>query len=376
MIFFIAFPAVVCLFANTLVEATEAQNATAFALLYGYPLLGWQKLALRITTYWAVNTPFHNRQLSTPNDTKVVAPNADTVYTAIAYDLSEEDLNIGVPDIPDDQYHLFSYYDPFGNNYANTGSGSGNLDHPGQYILRPTPPRKKDGVDEEMDVDTAPGQVHINSPSFYGVLLVRLLVNQTNLDTIHLWQDELKVVKVNRLDVSQPRNVPALLDTMNSIGNSSYDLETQVGGPLNTAQTVLTLLAAYAPWCRPENEEKDFSQTFVDISPLLSDAGVGNLGYYKPQPSVNLRKANDTANARAAKALLAQGVTKDLGNGWSVIASEYTGDFGQHYDVRALVADKGYLMLKAPNAVYPTWNNGSDESFTNTSVQWGTALHI
>jgi hypothetical protein len=57
---------------------TDPQNATTFALLYGYPLLAWQQYYASILEANSANLWYHRRQLSTPADRQVVKPNVDT----------------------------------------------------------------------------------------------------------------------------------------------------------------------------------------------------------------------------------------------------------------------------------------------------------
>ena len=46
-------------------------------------------------------------------------PNVDTLYSAMLYDVSQKDLVIVIPDI-DDRYWLFSFYDMYAFNSANS----------------------------------------------------------------------------------------------------------------------------------------------------------------------------------------------------------------------------------------------------------------
>lgn len=59
-----------------------------------------------------------------------------------------------------------------------------------------------------------------------------------------------------------------------------------------------------------------------------------------------------------------------LGNNWSLLRDIYSGDFKNHYTVRAFVADQGYLQLKADQALYPMYDVSgdltSDKSYTVT----------
>lgn len=91
-----------------------AQNATAFALLYGYPLLAFEKLAPSLLHSIGANQLLHNRELQNANFRGVVSPNVDTLYSTAIFDLSHSDLVISVPEVPSSQFALFSYYDPYG----------------------------------------------------------------------------------------------------------------------------------------------------------------------------------------------------------------------------------------------------------------------
>jgi Protein of unknown function (DUF1254) len=102
---------VALLFGSGRAQSTE-QNATAFALLYGYPLLAFEKLAPSILDLVGVNKIVHARVLATAANRTVVKPNVDTLYSTMIFDLSQANVVITVPDIPADQFHLFSYYDP------------------------------------------------------------------------------------------------------------------------------------------------------------------------------------------------------------------------------------------------------------------------
>lgn len=63
-----------------------------------------------------VNALQNNRYLETANEpgsaNQVVDPNEDTVYSAMVFDLAEQDVVITVPDVPKNWFALWSYYDP------------------------------------------------------------------------------------------------------------------------------------------------------------------------------------------------------------------------------------------------------------------------
>lgn len=54
----------------------------------------------------------YSPELITPNDTRVVLPNVDTLYSTSVFDLSQKDLELGVPSVDADRYWNYAFYDP------------------------------------------------------------------------------------------------------------------------------------------------------------------------------------------------------------------------------------------------------------------------
>lgn len=104
------------------VAATSANNATSFALTYGYPLLAFEKLAVSLASAVGVDTFNYGRQLQTAEGREVVRPNADTLYSTSMFDLSRQDPVLTTPAVPGSQFALFSFYDVYGNNFADFGT--------------------------------------------------------------------------------------------------------------------------------------------------------------------------------------------------------------------------------------------------------------
>jgi hypothetical protein len=334
--------------ATTSAQHISSQNATKFALLYGYPLLAFQKSSVPRIQYTGTNSLAHSRSLRTAADREVVKPNADTLYSNAIYDLSRQDVAITIPEIPSDQFALFSFYDPFGNNFANIGTG--NDAGSGDYILRL---RTTDSYGVEI-VNASSGREetrrYTNSPTLHGTLLIRWLVNATNQEAVHSYQNATIVRGIDRENMSLS-GTPLNMINWN-LGNST------------PAEHVLNLLAQLAPSNPPE-----IVQDTDRVETLLSAAGIS--GGSCTKQDVNLTAANAFALAFAAAD--SKSSLLSLNNGWSMLQPNKTGDFGTDYGVRAAIASSGYLMLQAPNAVYPSWSNSSSER----SALSGTAnLHL
>jgi hypothetical protein len=335
--------------ATTSAQHMSPQNATEFALLYGYPLLAFQRSSVpRIQQAGGTNILAHARGLATAANREVVKPNADTIYSNAVYDLSRQDVAIAIPEIPSDQFALFSFYDPFGNNFANIGTG--NDAGSGDYILRlrPTDSYGVEIVDGTSGEDES--QRYINSPTLHGTLLIRWLVNATNQEAIRSYQNATILRGIDRENMTLS-GTPLTMINWN-LGDSSPALH------------VLNLLAKLAPSNPPE-----IAQDTDRVETLLSAAGIFDGSYTKQ--NVNLTTANASALAFAARDSKSSLTT--LNNGWSILQSNKTGDFSTEYGVRTAIAASGYLMLKAPNAVYPSWSNSTSER----SALSGTAnLHL
>lgn len=323
-----------------------AQNATAFALAYGYPLLAFEKLAPLLANTIGVNQLYNARTLDTAADRQVVKPNVDTLYSTAIFDLSHNDVIVTVPDVPSSQFALFSYYDPYGDNFANTGTG--NVDAGGQYKLAVRPNGTSSYGVQATNGSSNQYQATIYSPSTYGILLIRWLVNATNLDAVHTYQNATSVQSAT----TGGSGAPYLTELKGS--NSSQ----------TPAENVLDLLAQFADFNGPE-----MTSDASTVSEALAAAGLSQGNYTEPT-GVNLTSANQTALVSAIEAAASALMT--LNNGWSMIAQNETGDFGSNYGLRVAIASSGYLMLKAPNAVYPSWSNSSGGALGSTLLSLGS----
>jgi len=333
---------------TTSAQHISSQNATKFALLYGYPLLAFQKSSVPRIQQGGTNNLAHARALRTAANRDVVKPNADTLYSNAIFDLSRQDVAITIPEVPSDQFALFSFYDPFGNNFANIGTG--NDAGGGDYILRlrPTDSYGVEGVNASSEKGESAR--YINSPTLHGTLLIRWLVNATNQETIPLYQNATTLRGIDRENMS--------------LSGTPLNMINWNLGDLTPAEHILNLLAQLAPSNPPE-----IVQDTDRVETLLSAAGISGGSYTKQD--VNLTTANASALAFAAKD--SKSSLTPLNNGWSTLQPNKTGDFATDYGVRASIAASGYLMLKFPNAVYPSWSNSSSER----SALSGTAnLHL
>lgn len=338
---------------------STAQNATAFALLYGYPLLAFQKLASPFIESDNTNKLVHARQLATASETAVVKPNVDTLYSVAIYDLGGHHVELTVPEIPSNQYALLSFYDPFGDNFANIGTG--NFNQSGNYTLR-----KSQNDDHPIGVFPADNAsdstvASIHSPTSHGILLIRWLVDG-NYDDIHTWQDRTLLTASRYMSGSDLQNIS------NSINQSSV------------ADSVLKLLARYNYYDPPQlPDQVDVVNSQLRAAGITerpafnrSDGRAAGHGTYNSPPGIDLEAANRTALASAAAAAAASSNNVPQNNGWCITKPAVSGNFenGTNHAYRAAIASSAFLMLQAPNAVYPSWTNSSFGKCSDASQEY------
>ncbi|KAI6913957.1 hypothetical protein KC318_g1182, partial [Hortaea werneckii] len=258
--------------------------------------------------------------------------------------LSHNDVLLTVPLVPDDQYALFSFYDPYGNNFASVRAESGYSS--GLYKLT----SRED--DETSEVETNEDRVYqdsIISPATYGILLVRWLLNSTNLNDIHDYQDSTYVYSLNNSLASESR--PHLSDLP------------QPNSSASPAENVLNLVAAFAAI-----DEPLVASDSEHVNSNLAAAGISE-GSWTPPDDVDLEQANTSAKASAIGAAADQAVV--LNNGWSQPSPDLMGLYGTNYAFRMAVASRGYLALQKEFALYPSWGNGSGPALAGNTFHLG-----
>jgi len=231
--------------------------------------------------------------------------------------------------------------------FANTGTG--NFDKAGDYKLT----LRANGTSaygvEAANNTSSLYQATIYSPSTYGIFLIRWLLTPTNLNAVHSYQNNTSLKNLTR---------------PTTIGPYASELA-GTNASQSPAENVLNLLAEFAKYDGPEVVSDE-----QDVATALVEAGIFGGSYTSPA-NVNLTKANETAILEAVGAW--NSAQDHMNNGWIVLEPNKTGDFGENYGIRTAAAASGYLMLKAPVAVYPVWSNASS---TASSLFGGASLDI
>lgn len=309
--------------------STDSQNATSFSLLYGYPLLSWHNLFYPIVEEAGPNVWDHNRRFSTAENKEVVKPNVDTIYSALIYDLTKHDLEVTVPYVSDQDFKLFSFFNPYNVNYANIGTGG--FYKAGKYLLKACERCSDDKSVGLINATTEDYAGIVNAPLPYGLILARWGVTPS-LNAVHQRQNACDIALVSRRDASA----------------SSYLPLTEIAGAYNTsadaAVNILNMLSYFAPLDAPLER---FSSAGVDVRRRT----------YSTISSVNLTEANVTALEEIQIANSGPKGAVAMNNDWTVPSPTEMGVFGADYSLRAALSIKDYLGLREPYAIYPEHHN-------------------
>lgn len=312
-----------------------AQSATELALIYAYPLLAYQKAFSSLSPLIGVNHFGHSRQLATSTNRYVVKPNVDTLYSTSIFDVSNQDVIVKLPAIPEDQYALLSFHSLYGDNFAIVDRQ--HLDHTKAFRLSNQQDDSTRAAAYHNQAHDAFGEGLISSPTTFGFVMVRWLVKRDNLSVVHSLQNS------TTIEVLSGTNDGKLL------GSPTIDKVEWSNSNVSPAEDALRLLCQVGAGNRPKPVKENLT-----IEEVMEKTGL--FGGIKTT-SIDLDVANSNALAYAKTA--GQEATRHLNNGWSAVKANLTGVFGPDHGLRMEIASTGYLMLRAPYALYPSWTNGT-----------------
>ncbi|ETN39026.1 uncharacterized protein HMPREF1541_07068 [Cyphellophora europaea CBS 101466] len=338
---------------NTDVFPNSPLNATAWALIYTYPLAIFSSWAGGVLRNHSVNEFFHQRNLATPNDPGVIKPNVDTLYSRVVLDLSETDLVLTVPEITD-RYWVYPIYDPFGNNLAEIGIVNDNK--PGDYLIRRALLGNETiGYSNDTSTfDSSAYQGVVTLPGTHATMLIRLLLVQNttdNLETVHGYQNESSLTAIAKDDTDAEiwgptPPLPALAVNDSLLG-------------INTPQKQLEFAAQLVQY-NPPLVRTDQRRVFQ----ILDIAGLSQ-GNFTRVEGVNLTEAAVIANASITADVQDPEHIRPQSNDWQLSTPTYQGDFGTNYASAAYVALAGYQQQSVNQTLYPGFRSlGFTSKFT------------
>ncbi|KAF1989741.1 hypothetical protein K402DRAFT_349836 [Aulographum hederae CBS 113979] len=309
-------------------RSENATAATEYALQYGFSLTAWAQLSVPLIAFAGVNTLFANTNLANASQTEVVFPNADTLYSTAAFDLTRDDLTVTVPEVDPGRYWSVSVYDPFGSNFAVFGSIEGSS--AGDYTLSWKPPQNRSS--------SAVAGNSINSPVAYGIILIRILVKDNGTDLTHVRQ-LIESCTLTEVGIPEPHEGVPPLSLLTFANLSSTD----------APDAILELTARTQKACPPFG----MNDTASVIAELMV-AGIYD-GLYHMVSGVDVAAAADKALA-TIDAFPETGF-KSLSGNWETTTVQ--GLYGANFVARAYIADTAYLALVDTQVIYPLYTEGN-----------------
>jgi hypothetical protein len=323
--------------AQQAVSVDDAREIARDTFVYAYPLvlsevtrLVGKNVAEPTETSAPINQFGHARAFPDPSFTIVVRPNADTLYSSLGYDVSEEPLVISVP-ASDDRYYLLPFLDMWSDIFTVPGTRtSGN----GEQTFAIVGPNWRGQLPA--------GVTEYRSPTGSGLMIGRTQTNgKADYDAVHRFQDGVKAVPLSAY--GKPYTPP----------KGTVDPNQDMSAP-------------------PDQIEKMNAATFFGMFAELMEKNPPHANDYpildrmkrigiEPGKSVDLastpKDVQDALNAAPAVALeqIKQAWSKAgvLANGWRTNMTAI-GTYGTDYLHRAGVAYGGYGANVIEDALYPT----------------------
>lgn len=327
------------------------------AYIYGYPLL-ISYITNRVGTnveeprgtFAPVNRLTHMRDVPDENFTIVVRPNADTLYSPLTFDLSEEPLIFSVPDAGD-RYYLLPFLDKWTDVFASPGTRTtGNS----AQTFAVVGPDWRGELPQQMRV--------YRSPTNEGSMLGRTQVNgKDDLEAVHAFQDGMAVVPLRGYgkDYTPPRG--------------THDPSIDMTAPPDQvdAMDAVTFFETFATLMRKNPPHENDAPMVDRLARLGIVPGEGfEFSSAPAEVQAALNEAASQALPLIKQAFLNSGVSA---NGWRTNLTSI-GTYGADYLHRAGVAYAGWGANVVEDAIYPS--AATDENGDPLSSDRSYVLHF
>lgn len=322
---------------NMKLSVEEAFEIAHDTYIYAYPLVISQvtrnvacNVAEPIGLRAPINQIAHNREFPDATYTDVVRPNADTLYSALSFDVSKEPLVISIPD-SGGRYYLTPWLDWWTDVFAVPGSRTTGNDAITYAIVGPNwQGSLPDGVKE------------YRSPTAFGALIGRTQTNgKADYEAVRKFQDGIKVVPLSAY--GKPYTPPKHTVDPNQDMSAPPDQVDQMD-----AETFFALFAELMKDNPPHANDYPILDRMqrIGIEPgkrfKLADAS--------PEVQDALKAAPATALKLIKRMWANSGA---FANGWRTNMTAI-GTYGTDYLHRAGVAYAGYGANVIEDAIYPT----------------------
>ncbi len=312
------------------------------AYIYAYPMILMEMTRRASTNAEApagfrapMNQFAHLRTFPDHTFKEVVRPNADTLYSSVWFDVSNEPLVLSVP--ATDRYYMMQMLDMWTDVFAAPGSRTSGTNAASFAIVGPAwKGTLPDGIEP------------IRSPTSIGWIIGRTQTNgPTDYATVHRIQDGYKLTPLSQW--GQSYTPPAKVAV-----NSTWDMTTPppVQVAKMSAQAFFELFAELLKDTPPHELDWNMVERLkqIGITP--------GKGFDFSKLPARKQKALERAVGDAQKVIAAKHAGEAV-NGWHV-AREIMGNYGTSYLQRAYVALIGLGANVPEDAVYPMSSVDSD----------------
>ncbi|WP_424359531.1 DUF1254 domain-containing protein [Methanocella sp. MCL-LM] len=301
------------------------------AYVYGLAPVIMQRTEEQFTTtpgpgHAPVNQFGHITRLATPEDTDVVTPNADTLYSTAWLELGKEPVILQVPDTGD-RYYVMQMLDAYTNNFASvgrrtTGTGEGSFAIVG--------PRWNGSLPANLTV--------IESPTNTVWIIGRILVNgYDDLSNATALQSQFTLTPLSRL-----RNQTTPAQNLTLADYKQYTPSPNVQERLRFFEELRVAMLNNPPPPGEETLMANFSR--IGLMQAQSPYGTG----LNPEIGDGLARAIVEGDRIVGEAWANQ--SGKGGNTW--LMNTKTGNYGSDYLTRAAVAAGGLGANVPEEAVY------------------------
>nr|QOL01276.1 putative extracellular protein TR9_078 [Trebouxia lynnae] len=325
----------------------------AWEYIYSFPIPFVAKtLALGSANGTAVNTFYlRSNRLATSNDTAVVAPNHDTIYSQGWLDLSQGPVILTLPSFDSNRYWIVPLQDAYTNTYSVLGSDYNT--QAGQYLI----------VGRNVSVNATfrgftPDRI-IHAPTDINLIIARVQV-MSNADT------------AAASSLNQAITLAAYSTSANAT-SSTMSKATTIARAVNGSGygTTSTLLQYVTNLSQQPAAWFNLSATFVGIDP----PGMGASSVDTTLAALSTTAGNATGLAATAfgvgsqvalRCITTSDVGLDTKTGWNI--TNGAGSYGKDYLLRAQIARSGLGALPASQSIYATTTRDSQNRTLDAST--------
>lgn len=321
------------------ISEQEAYAIGVEAYIYLYPLISMDITRIRLISAdparsqesRLMNVFLHARTYPNAKCRAVVSPNFDTLYSCAWLDLTEEPVILSLPDT-NDRYYLLEMLDMWTDVFAAPGkrtSGTAAMD------IAVVPPKWSGTLPPNVHRIDAPtpyvwciGRIQTNGPDDYAA--VNKLQNGFEITPLSRWSTSPAAASIpNDLSTVMKIKTKDLVNNMSPERYFTYAADLlKIIPPHTTDQSIITRM------------------TRIGLVP-------GQRFEFSKQPRV-IQRALIRAAIDGIKLIREQKMSPAAAvNGWGILV-DGTGEYGNHYLKRAVVAMSGLGANRPVDVVYPT----------------------